>query len=35
MVRQVAEFGGDVSGFLPEPICEEIVERLAQRQERE
>lgn len=35
MVRQVAGFGGDVSDFLPEPICEEVVERLAQRKEKE
>ena len=35
MVRQVAGFGGDVSEFLPESICEEIVKRLAQGQEKE
>ena len=28
MVRQVAQFGGDVTDFLPECICKDIVARL-------
>ncbi len=35
MVRQVAYFGGDVSDFLPDGICEDIVKRLTQRQTKE
>lgn len=35
MVRQVASFGGDVSDFLPDGICEDIVKRLTQRQTKE
>lgn len=31
MVRQVAGFGGDVTDFLPEPICADIVKRLVQK----
>ncbi len=31
MVRQVAGFGGDVTDFLPEGICEEVVQKLRQR----
>lgn len=29
MVRQVAGFGGDVTDFLPESICGDVVERLS------
>ncbi|MEG2922861.1 MAG: pantetheine-phosphate adenylyltransferase [Oscillospiraceae bacterium] len=35
MVKQVAGFGGDVTDFLPESICEDIVRRLAPKQEME
>ena len=28
MVREVASFGGDISGFVPERISERIVKRL-------
>ncbi len=35
MVRQVAYFGGDVSDFLPDGICEDIVKRLTQGQTKE
>ena len=35
MVKQVAQFGGDVTGFLPEVIREEVVLRLKQGQQQE
>ena len=34
MVRQVASFGGDVTDFLPDGICKDIVERLTQGEQR-
>jgi len=34
MVRQVAGFGGDVTDFLPEGICEDIVKKLTQKRQR-
>lgn len=34
MVRQVAGFGGDVTDFLPEGICDDIVKRLAEKAEQ-
>ncbi len=34
MVRQVAGFGGDVTDFLPEEICEDVVKRLAEKAEQ-
>ena len=35
MVRQVASFGGDVTDFLPDGICKDIVERLTQGRAKE
>ena len=35
MVKQVAQFGGDVTGFLPEVIREEVVQRLKQGPKQE
>lgn len=35
MVREVASFGGDVTGFLPESICNEIVQRLTTGRKKE
>ena len=35
MVRQVAQFGGDVTDFLPECICQDIVARLPRSDEKE
>ena len=31
LVKQVCEFGGDVSGFLPEPVSEDIIRRIKER----
>ena len=35
VVRQVASFGGDVTDFLPDGICKDIVERLTQGRAKE
>ena len=31
MVKQISRFGGDISGFVPECIHEEIIDRLCER----
>ena len=31
MVKQISRFGGDISGFVPECIHEEIKDRLCER----
>ena len=34
MVKSIAQFGGDISDFVPECICVEISERLSRREEK-
>ena len=31
VVKQIASFGGDISGFVPKPLCEEITNRLCSK----
>lgn len=32
VVKQIASFGGDISGFVPAELCEKIVERLGAKE---
>lgn len=34
IVKQIAEFGGDVTDFLPQAICADVVERFTQEKEQ-
>jgi pantetheine-phosphate adenylyltransferase len=31
VVKQVCEFGGDIHEFVPEPVCEDIIKRIKER----
>lgn len=31
VVKQVCEFGGDISDFVPEEVCDDIVQRIKER----
>lgn len=31
IVKEVASYGGDISGFVPEPIAERVYEKISQR----
>ena len=31
VVKQVCEFGGDISEFVPEQVCDDIIKRIKER----
>ena len=31
VVKQVCEFGGDVSDFVPAEVCDDIIKRIKER----